>query len=81
MTSYRYFVNDIATRCRDVVAAYHESARAHDREVTLLLMATTAGFVLPYERLTVGQGFKQPSLDRARYTDAREQLQSALRNL
>lgn len=78
MTSYRYFVHDLAKRCRDVLAAYHASARGSDREVTLLLMATTAGFVLPYERLTIGQGFKQPSLDRGCYTDAREQLQTAL---
>jgi hypothetical protein len=46
--------------------------------VTLLLMATAAGFVISYERLTDAQGFSQPSLDRERYVSARNKLETIL---
>ncbi|MFQ5546566.1 MAG: hypothetical protein ACE5FE_11345 [Acidiferrobacterales bacterium] len=78
MSNYKDFVQDFPTRCRDVVMAFSKEAQRQDREVTLLLMATTAGFVMPYERLREGEAIKQPPLDRPHFSEAAEQLKQEL---
>lgn len=61
MTVYEDFVWDYPARCIDVLYKFYEHAKFEDREVTLLLMATAGGFVMPYERLKPGG---KPELDR-----------------
>lgn len=78
MSNYRDFVQDFPTRCRDVLLAFSECAGQQDREVTLLLMATTAGFIMPYERLSEGDTIKQPTLDRSRFAQASKELKGLL---
>jgi hypothetical protein len=78
MSEYRDFVQDFAGRCQDVLATFLEPARARDREVTLLLMAASGGFVVSYERLQANHTFPQPLLDRERHTAAREKLRGIL---
>ena len=78
MSEYKDFVRDFAGRCRDVMEAYLEPARARDREVTLLLMTAASGFVISYERMRDSQGFSQPNLDRERYAGARNKLRAIL---
>lgn len=67
MTMYKNFVYDYPERCIDVLNKYYDHAMTGDREVTLLLMATAGGFLMPYERLSAGKGFEQPTMDRPDY--------------
>lgn len=78
MSEYRDFVHDFPKRCRDVLRAFSSEAALNDREVTLLLMATAAGFVMPLERLGEGEAILQPPLDRSQYADAMKQLKVEL---
>lgn len=78
MTNYRNFIEDFPCRCHDVVAKFTEPAVAEDREVTLVLMAVAAGFVVVYERLSEGKSVRQPSLDRPLYATASGRLQQLL---
>lgn len=74
MSNYRDFVEDFPRRCRDVLVLCSGEARLQDREVTLLLMATTAGFVMPFERLSEGESIIQPTLDRPIFSSAMSRL-------
>ena len=67
MTMYKNFVYDYPERCIDVLNKYYDHAMTGDREVTLLLMATAGGFLMPYERLSEGKSIKQPTMDRPEY--------------
>jgi hypothetical protein len=78
MSNYRDFVQDFPKRCRDVLVEFSKSAKERDRDVTLLLMAAVAGFVMPYERLRDGTAVRQPQLDRQRFRTAAEQLRTLL---
>jgi len=78
MSSYRDFVEDFPRRCRDVLSLFSAEARLQDREVTLLLMATMAGFVMPLERLSEGDSILQPILDRPLFSGAMERLRDEL---
>lgn len=78
MSEYQDFVHDFPRRCRDVLQAFSPKAATADREVTLLLMATAAGFVMPLERLGVGEAVLQPTLDRPRFAREMEQLKAEL---
>jgi hypothetical protein len=78
MSNYRDFVQDFPRRCRDVLKSFAAESEKQDRDVTLLLMAATAGFVMPYERLGEGDAIKQPTLDRPKFVEAMERLKGEL---
>ncbi len=85
MSMYEDFVRDYPARCIDVLEKFYEQAIVEDREVTLLLMATAGGFVMPYERLregqpnsTEGQSIEQPELDRVTHKEKMKRLKDEL---
>jgi len=78
MSMYEDFVRDYPARCIDVLEHFYEQAIVKDREVTLLLMATAGGFVMPYERLKDGQKFEQPELDRTTHKEQMKRLEDEL---
>lgn len=51
MSEFRDFIKDFPNRCNDVLKFVFPQALDCDREVTLLLMAAAAAFVIPFERL------------------------------
>lgn len=52
MSAFRDFIIDFPSRCLDVLMKFEPEAKLRDREVTLLLMAASSAFVVPYERLS-----------------------------
>ena len=74
MTGYKNFIDDFPRRCRDILNIAKRPALYRGREITLTLMVASAGFVVPYERLTPGH----PSGDSKRFVGAAEKLQSLL---
>ncbi len=78
MSMYEDFVRDFPARCIDVLETFYDKAIVEDREVTLLLMATAGGFVMPYERLSEGQSIEQPELDRATHKEKMKRLKDEL---
>src|SRR5687768_3967400 len=78
MSIYKDFVQDFPRRCHDVLKAFGSESKKQDRDVTLLLMVATAGFVMPYERLGEGEAIKQPPLDRPLFREAMERLKGEL---
>jgi len=79
MSHYREFTRDFPARCRDVLKMFRNQAQRSDREVTLLLMATSAGFVMPYERLSISKSNPQPLLDRGDLSAEIERLSNLLK--
>jgi hypothetical protein len=53
MTAYKNFVHDFPLRCRDLLAL-EPDLRNVDREVTLLIAVASSGFLVPFERLQLG---------------------------
>jgi hypothetical protein len=51
MSAYSDFIVDFPTRCLELLQYFEPQAKARDREVTLLLMAASSAFIIPYERL------------------------------
>ncbi len=78
MSNYKDFIKDFPCRCNDVLGKFFDPAEKNDREVTLLLMATATGFIMPYERLSEGRKIKQPPLDRNRFVEASKKLNTLL---
>lgn len=78
MTAYRNFIQDFPSRCLDVLELADKPTRLKDREVTMLIMAATSGFVIPFERLRTDRA-AHPSGDSKRYRDASLRL-TALMN-
>lgn len=78
MSDYRNFVQDFPKRCRDLLREFSSSAARRDREVTLLLMAAAAGFVMSYERLSEGTSIVQPPLDRPQFAKEMAELKTLL---
>src|SRR5271166_3457918 len=74
MTEYKNFIQDFPRRCRDILDIAGKPALPRGREVTLAIMVASAGFVVPYERLTPGH----PSEDSKRFVGAAEKLKSLL---
>src|SRR5271166_3508715 len=74
MTEYKNFIQDFPGRCRDILDIAGKPALSRGREVTLAIMVAAAGFVVPYERLTVGH----PSGDSKRFVGAAEKLKLLL---
>jgi hypothetical protein len=54
MTAYRNYVQDFPSRSRDLLNEFSLSARALNKEVTLLLAVATPCLIVPYERLRNG---------------------------
>lgn len=80
MTAYENFIEDFPRRCRDILDIAGRPALSRGREVTLILMVASAGFVVPYERLTPdGRWGDHPSGDRKRFADTAGKLESILR--
>ena len=51
MTAYTNFTGDFPARCVAVLDAASDIAKGQEREVTLLLMAASASFIVSFERL------------------------------
>ena len=78
MSNYSDFVADFPQRCLEVLTLAQGPAIIERREVTLLLMAASAGIVIPYERLRADARIIQPINDRSLHTDAAHQLDGLL---
>jgi hypothetical protein len=79
MTGYRNFIEDFPRRCRDILDIAGKPALSRGREVTLILMVASTGFVVPYERLKPDSRWgDHPSGDRKRFADAAGRLESLL---
>jgi len=78
VSDYTDFALDFPDRCRKLLVEFTDAASEKNCEVTLLLMATMAGFVVPYERLSYGTKIKQPPLDRDNYLSASNKLKTEL---
>lgn len=52
MSNYRNFVSDFPKRCDDLLRHFFNEANVRDLDVTLMLTVATAGFVVPFERLS-----------------------------
>ena len=63
MSNLRCYVTEFAQRCSTALQACEGKARANDCEVTLLLMAASAGIVVPLERLNGASRLDQPIND------------------
>lgn len=80
MTAYTNFVQDFPSRCMGLLNLAESSARANDREVTLVLLVASAGFVIPFERLrkpTLGKP-AHPSGDRETYQEYAKSLEELM---
>lgn len=75
MSSYNRFISDFPKRCNDLLDKYFLRTKAHDPEVTLMLAIATAGFVIPFERLSKEY---HPTQDRERYQEAAAKLDAIL---
>lgn len=72
MTAYRDFVSDFPSRCLDVLRMAETKARLQQRQVTLALMVASAGFVVPYERLSIKKA--HPTGDAKKFAEASSKL-------
>jgi len=71
---------DFPARCRDLLSKFYRRAQKDDREVTLMLLVATAGFVVPYERLRPRHGGdEKPAGDRRSFLDASAALDGILK--
>lgn len=77
MSAYRDFVSDFPSRCLEVLEMAEKQARLQQRDVTLSLMVASAGFVVPYERLSSKK--EHPSGDSVRFSDASSRLDSLIK--
>ena len=73
MSNYRSFIQDFPQRCQRILSWAAKPAMNSDSEVTLMLMAASAGFLMPYERLKPG-GKYAAHADRDTYSDASGKL-------
>ncbi len=78
MTQYKNLVQDYPNRCSEILNSFIQQATSIDREVTLLLMATAGGFVMPYERLRSDTVIKPAPIDRDNYKKETDKLNSIL---
>lgn len=77
MSAYQDFVHDFPRRCRDLLVSFEVQAAAMDREITLMLAVTSAGLIVPYERMAAPNG--HPSGDRAQFHNTATALARLLR--
>jgi hypothetical protein len=75
MSEFRDFIKDFPHRCSDVLKFAFPQALDCDREVTLLLMAAAAAFVIPFERL---RSDDHPTGDPQQYKEVASTLKSIL---
>ncbi|GJL79806.1 MAG: hypothetical protein NPINA01_27950 [Nitrospinaceae bacterium] len=61
MTAYTNFVEDFPSRCMAVLQMAKQKARLSGKEVTLSLMAASAGLLIPFERLNPDANLPHPS--------------------
>jgi len=78
MAAYKNFVQDFPVRCKDILELAESQAIHQEREVTLLLVVTSAAIVVPYERLRSDGRFLHPSSDRGRFAEASTKLDALL---
>lgn len=78
LTAYKNFVQDFPNRCMDLLNLAEKQARAQDREVTLVLLVASAGFVIPFERLRPPGKLDHPIGDRERYPEYSEKLKQLM---
>jgi hypothetical protein len=75
MSAYRDFTSDFPTRCLEVLAHQMAWAKFKGRDVTLLLMVSSAAFLVPYERLRLDTKHPpHPSGDGERFAALAESL-------
>jgi hypothetical protein len=77
MSAYQDFVSDFPARCLDVLTMAEKEARLRQRDVTLILMVASAGFVVPYERLSSKKA--HPTGDSAKFSEASAQLDALMK--
>lgn len=77
MSNYRCFVQEFPQRCQSILRWATKPAVNQDREVTLMLMAASAGIVMPYERLKEAGAFGAHQ-DRSLFPDASSRLDQLL---
>ncbi|MFC1491805.1 hypothetical protein ACFLQ0_04375 [Nitrospinota bacterium] len=82
MTMYKDFIKDFPGRCRDVLNFNYDRMKWSDREVTLLLLAASGGFVIPYERLREPPKGKpsHPAGGRSKFEKSTKDLDELLSN-
>jgi hypothetical protein len=77
MAHYNDFIHDFPARCGDVLKIAYDPAKAQSREVTLLIMAATAAFLFPFERLRSGSVEHQAG-DRKKFPELTKHLDSSV---
>ena len=79
MTAYKNFVDDFPRHCREILKFADKPALFRGREVTLALMAASAGLVVPYERLKPDGGkIDNPSGDNKKFSAAADHRRTLL---
>jgi hypothetical protein len=58
VTAYTNFTSDFPKRCLDILDMALPMALEKERDITLLLMAASAGFLVPFERLKSSHPFR-----------------------
>ena len=78
MSEYSSYVSDFPARCAEILDKFQFPANRMGREVTLLLSITSAGLIIPHERLKLKGDIPHPSGDRDRYMRAARQYEELL---
>lgn len=87
MSEYKNFTKDFPTRCSQVLEIFYEQAKnlsncseVNDgREITLLIMTASAGFIFPYERLRPREnGREHIANDKEKYPVAAKSVKNLL---
>lgn len=73
MGGYKNFVVDFPSRCiKDILNNFYNAIEANERDVTFLLMAASAAFVIPFERIQPKPRKEHPSKDIEKFKSAME---------
>ena len=79
MTAYRDFTGDFPSRCMEVLDHQMAWAKFRGRDVTLLLMVSSAAFLVPYERLRPESNRSpHPSGDNERFAELAKRLEELM---
>jgi len=78
MTAYTNFIEDFAGRCMEVLQKAEKSALLSDRDVTLSLMASSAGILIPFERLKPEGKWSHPSGDKKNFPEHANRLKELM---
>lgn len=74
MSAYKNFVMDFPGRCMNILEMAEKRATLLDREVTLMLMAASAGILIPFERLNLKGRLPHPSRDIKKFPEKAKRL-------